>query len=126
MTSDGSLGFKTYLCTLGIPWSTFVYWLTKYQQLKEDYEEAKLLLGENIEAKALKRQFDPNFAKFLLFNYLPEYKETQKFLSSLKDLGAEESRTKIVLIENFGEALENLKNKANDNHEALINVSSAH
>ena len=108
-TSDGSIGFYKYVYSLGIPWTTFNGWLKKYPCLKDDYEQAKLMLGENLQANALMRKFDVGLAKFILFNLLPEYKEIQQFLASLKDLDTEEAKTKIVLIENIGQALEKLE-----------------
>lgn len=108
-TSDGSTGFYKYVYSLGIPWATFNGWLKKYPSLKEDYEQAKLMLGENLQANALKRKFDAGLAKFILFNLLPEFKEIQQFLASLKDLDVEEAKTKIVLVENIGQALEKLE-----------------
>ena len=104
LNSDGSEGFCIFMMRLGIRWTTFHIWMDKFPTLKEDYEEAKLLFGERRECNALKRQFDPGLAKFSLFRYLPEYKETQKFLSQLTVTDPDGNRPRLVLIENYGEA----------------------
>jgi len=106
--SDGSEGFGLLMERLGISWRLFHSWLEKFPQLREDYEQAKLLLGERRQANALLKKFDAGLAKFTLFHLLPEYKEIQKMLDDLKALNPEDARQKIVLIENLGEALEAL------------------
>ncbi len=103
--ADGSTGFVNFIAELGIPYVTFHAYITKYPSLKEDYEQAKLMLGERLQANALRRKFDAALAKYILYNYLPEYKEIQQFLAKMRDLGdVEEAKAKIVLIENLAEA----------------------
>jgi hypothetical protein len=103
--ADGSKGFVNFIAEMGIPYRTFHYWIGKYPELKEDYEQAKLMFGENLQANALKRKFDAALSKYILYHYLPEYKEIQQFLAKMRDLSdTEEARTKVVLIENLAEA----------------------
>lgn len=103
--ADGSTGFINFITEMGIAYATFHAWLVKYPSLKADYEQAKLMLGERLQANALRRKFDAALAKYMLYNYLPEYKEIQQFLAKMRELGdLEQAKAKIVLIENLAEA----------------------
>lgn len=112
--ADGSTGFVNFIAELGIPYRTFNFWIGKYPTLKDDYEQAKLMFGERLQANALRKKFDAALAKYVLYNYLPEYKEVQQFLAKMRDISdLEQAKAKVVLIENLAEAAQALE-KIND------------
>lgn len=92
--SDGSDNFVCYIHMLGIHWSSFQRWVKGNEKLRDDYEQAKLIVASKRIKGGLQRTLEPSLIKFTIGFFDPEYKDA-------KD--EENQKVKIVVLENYGD-----------------------
>lgn len=92
--SDGSDNFVCFVHMLGIHWGCFSKWVKTNDKLRDDYEQAKLIVASKRMKGGLQRKLEPSLVKYTIGFFDPEYKE-------LKD--DENQKVKIVVLENYGD-----------------------
>ena len=93
--SDGSDNFVCFIHMLGIHWMTFARWVNGNEKLREDYEQAKLIVASKRMKGGLVRKFEPSLVKYTIGFFDPEYKDA-------KD--EDNQKVKIVVLENYGDS----------------------
>jgi len=68
----------------GVPWDTFIQWVDKFPILNEAYKNAKIIIGDNREAGALKNELNDKIVLRSLPMYLERWKEAEEWQYKLK------------------------------------------
>jgi hypothetical protein len=103
-TRDNPKALKVHqFCSLyGISHRTLLYWRDKSEKFAQYYREGLLNLSDRRETGALERIYEPSIVRLMMHHYDDDWKHAEEWRSKLANK-VEDSGTKIVVIEKYGE-----------------------
>lgn len=103
-SNEDVLQVESFYLKKGIAVSTYYGWVKKWPQAKKINEICMNICGTRRELGAMKNELNATFISRNLYQYLPQYKESEEWRSSLKEKETEKlaNALKIIEIPAFG------------------------
>lgn len=96
-----SLELMDFCMEYRIPRETIYEWLSKHEDIKAAYTNAKLILGSRRRKGALKREYDKDIAMRDMHVYDSEWLAVNKYHAQLKNQENDQGGMRLVMMEKF-------------------------
>lgn len=113
------LTFRRFFIERGIPWQTAMDWRKRNQLFDRRIKFGLRILGEKLHVGMLRKELEPQKTAFQLHNYLPEWKEYEKYQDTRQiDLQAAVKKAILDIAEKDGdfEFIKKVSCKCKDQH----------
>lgn len=105
--NDDAIKIKQFLADKGISEKKWHDWYTKYDDLREAHDQAKMIIGNRREHGLVTRKYADGPTSFMMPHYDKDWRDEQEHKANLnKKDGEMGGATKIVVMENYGKQVE--------------------